>query len=854
MANKKTLIFAAILIVFLVGITATSATDDVDTQVLSDNSNTQDVVLADSNAEDNIALTDNMKEVPTVSEASEKNIKKPAVTSKEDTTKSSTKDTKKDGENKTYNVTNSNYNKYFASTGEILSAVSANSTLILSGEFQDKDFIITTNGLYVTGDNTTQINNGKVYIDGMASNVTVTNLKITVNNVDEIEAAIDIEGLNTAVSNNIIHITKDNGKAYGIRNNGGENATIIGNHVEVYGPSMDIDWTGSEPMAVTSAIISIYANNVVIANNTAKASKGENAESDYYGTIDAVELKGENITVDGNRISVEGARFGYAVNGLEFSNSNITNNKIEAYGERYIDGIQIGNGAHNLLIANNEITGVCQNKTIFKDDNEAMSFGIISTNMGGTTSENINITNNTINMNATIAYGMEIYGVSNNLISDNKLNLQSSAFAMGIGLAHSKGITINNNTVITKGNSGLKVNEVVEEIRPANHGIHVQQQSDNVKITNNVVLTEDAVAENATAVLINSSANPIVKNNALDTNTQSGADAIVTTNVTGATIENNTSNKTGKAKAEISIVLPSEAVTSTTIKIKANVINEATGAKVNEGTVVFKINGNTIKMNGKSEMKVTNGVAEVSYYLNGLTAKSYKITATYSGSDNYDEAETTSNLNVLKTNISFTPKTITGYSGETIKLNETLCDVSGKTLIGKNKIVIKLNGKTYYKGTIEDGKLDISLKLPDGLRAGVNNLTIIIGESNRYNQASTLYTINTPKQDTIITIEPVSTYGAVYTTFKATFKTAHTGTNVLSGKVAFKVNGKTIQNMDEQGNVIKEPVRVVDGVAILHTFFPLDMKSKNYNITVTSSGNNYANSGRETLVDGLTIL
>ena len=79
-----------------------------------------------------------------------------------------------------------------------------------------------------------------------------------------------------------------------------------------------------------------------------------------------------------------------------------------------------------------------------------------------------------------------------------------------------------------------------------------------------------------------------------------------------------------------------------------------------------------------------------------------------------------------------------------------------------------------------------------------------------------------------------------------------TNENITSGKVAFKINGITQKDVDENGVVNSEPLRISNGEAIIHLYIPKDMKSKTYNITVTYSGNNYIETARYTQ-EALTI-
>lgn len=841
MLNKKSsFILLALLIVFLTGLTAATAADTNDSQAISESVN---VASADVISQVDVTTQTNDVVTTTANKPTQKKaIKNEKVVKKDDTTT-----------NTTTNINKDNYNTYFDSTGTTLDTIKENTTIILSGDFEDKNFQITTPNLYITGDDTTNIKNGQIRIDVAASGVTLTNIKINNTNTT-IEASIENQADNTVVANNTVYMTKETGTTNGIKNTA-SNVVISGNNVTVYGPSENIGWDSGSSLTNTIAIATLDGYNVTVTNNIAKALQNPNTEAEAYGTIDGIEVKGTEIRVNNNTIVVEGkyTSFVYALNGLGMADVNITNNRIEAYSERYIAGIQVGSdfisgidGA-NVLIANNTIIGNSKNLTDLPD-NEAMAYGIISSTMGGNACKNTTIINNTIDMNATVGYDLELYGTQTTTVKNNTI-IMRGIYSMGMGFAHAAGNIIDSNNITTYGDSSVKIQSVVEEIVPANVGIKLQQGSGNSNITNNQILTID---ENKKATTINvvGSDDVIIKNNIVDTNVLNGEESI-SANGTGVKSENNTSYK---SKTQVVVDLPSEAVTSTNITIKVNVIDINTNEKINSGYVVIKVNGKTIQVDGSSKIRFINGTAQVTYSLLGFTAKDYDVVVKYSGDNLNLKSENSTTLTVVKTNMTLESKTLTKYASEEIEVNETLRDVNGNVLSGRNKVAVKLNGKTIYNGEVIDGKLYFKVKLPADLRPGVSNLTIIIGESKTTNANSVNYTINVEKQDVIITIEPVASMPGRYTTFKATMRTAISNMTVNGGKFSVKINGKTITPMNTDKTPSNETPRVYNGEAVLKTFIPSDMSAKKYDITFTYAGDNYTNGCKCTLNDGLIVI
>lgn len=857
MFNKKlNLVLVMTLIVFLVGVTAVSATDADNTQSIQtdnqvqQNTNTQQTIEKTTTQiqNDETQTTKSNKKVETTSKNTVQNTK--TVNENKENTK-----TVKKAENTSVTVNSGNYFSYFNSRGRMLSKIEANTTVILTGEFENKDFEVSKPGVYVTGENVF-IKNGQIRIAEEAIGATVTNLKIQISDADY-NYAINNLALNTTISNNEIKLQKINGEAIGIRNIE-NNVKILNNNITVEGPDESIDWSGLSDKSGevnTAAIRTLGGENVVIIGNILNTSKTEYAVSNPYGTIDVIELKGRNATVKNNTIYIYAGRFGYAISATSLQNSTITDNIIFGEGERYVNGIQVSDGVSNVLIANNEISLNCNNSTIFKDDNEAMAFGIITSSMAGSGSQNITIYNNTIDVDATIGYGMEIYRTSNANITDNNLKL-NGVYSSGISLAHSPNCLITDNKINTTGDSRVYTNQVIEEIIPANKGIGIQQESTNTIVKGNVVNSTDE-GNNAYALFINRTNDVLIENNTFDTNTQHGIDAMGYRNSTNITNRTTITGITGKKTAQITVILPDNMTVGDKINLTAKVIDTTTKQAITSGKVVFKINGVTVKVGNTSTIRLNNnGIAQLEYDLIQLSSKTYKITATFGSNSAYDSANSEA--------ITFTPKQAdvkvpsiktfnNVYTGDKIVSNQTLFDKNNRQLVGSNKVAIKYNGITIQKLTIKDGKLSTSIQIPLTARSGKNKLEIIVGETGRYSTTRINIDVNTIKQAPVFILNKVSAYPGTPVKFNVIIKTNITNSNVLNGKVGYKINGITQYDMDEYGNKLNKTLNISNGTASFNFIIPLDFASKSYKVTITFSGNGYVEAGKYTS-NALTLL
>ena len=346
MNKRKTLLFVVSLIALIITLSAVSASDE--TQISTDNIQVE-ADTSDMSMDNNVDLT----------------------TTKQSDIAKETKNIK----SSTYTVNDDNYGRYFAQDdGSTTKIVQANDTIKLSGEFNDKEFFIDKPGITLIGEKNSIINNGQIFITEDAGNNTITNITINTTGFDN---AIFNEAEGVKIISNDITITNTDGITEGIKNEA-NNVIIAKNNVKVYGPAKDITWGSGdrEDLPYTLGIFTSGANST-IENNKVFATLAKDGVNENYGSIDGIEVQGDpssipsNITIRNNTVNVTEGRFVYAINVLRcLDDVKVINNKVSAYGERYVDGIQMGNSVTNSLIANNDVYGYCFNKTVFADDNQ----------------------------------------------------------------------------------------------------------------------------------------------------------------------------------------------------------------------------------------------------------------------------------------------------------------------------------------------------------------------------------------------------------------------------------------------------------------------------------------------------
>lgn len=171
-----------------------------------------------------------------------------------------------------------------------------------------------------------------------------------------------------------------------------------------------------------------------------------------------------------------------------------------------------------------------------------------------------------------------------------------------------------------------------------------------------------------------------------------------------------------------------------TIKLTAHIYDK-NGLTAKNGNVVFKINGKTIKQNGKAiKVKVTNGIATLDYTIPEYSAKDYKLTAVYGNETT--RLEDTAILTITRQSSKLTNITTT-IKNNKLHIKAKILDQHGKIIKYDTKTSVKINGKTLInKLRVHNGTIDTTIDMSK-YKKGTYNITIIVGQSSRYNSTNT---------------------------------------------------------------------------------------------------------------------
>ena len=274
---------------------------------------------------------------------------------------------------------------------------------------------------------------------------------------------------------------------------------------------------------------------------------------------------------------------------------------------------------------------------------------------------------------------------------------------------------------------------------------------------------------------------------------------------------------------------------NTKVQLTATVVNNKTNEYVTEGNVTFKINNSPI-----ATSKITNGKAHCTYNPINLTPKKYTITAIYSGTHVFKNSSATGTLTVTKKNSNMVLSDKVISYGNKVHLVATITDKNTKSYVSNGKVAFKVNDKTVGYGSVSNGKAYYTYD-SSKLSAKSYKLSAVFGETSQYlsSKDNALLTIN--KLNSTISLADKSVLAGNKIQLVATITNKNNNAYISNGKVAFKVNGKTIG----YGSVSS-------GKAY-YTYNTAELDTGKYKLTATYGGNNIYSSSTAT-TKTLTVL
>ncbi|RAP51423.1 MAG: hypothetical protein BZ138_05245 [Methanosphaera sp. rholeuAM270] len=304
----------------------------------------------------------------------------------------------------------------------------------------------------------------------------------------------------------------------------------------------------------------------------------------------------------------------------------------------------------------------------------------------------------------------------------------------------------------------------------------------------NIATTDNVVnAESNTNIESNSIKNTVSNEYETITNDNSSTDKAITKKTTKSS--KNTKTSTDKQQVIIE-TNPITAYANQLITINANVTYQ-NGEKVDDAKAAIKINDNTI-----AQTRVTNGMISYTYELPKWHAKVYDVTIIVGETPSIQTSIKNTTLTIQRHNVKISMDDYTVLSAANTKLKAIVKYENGSYVNG-TKAVFKINGKTVGSTIVNNGEASINTIVPT--KAKTYTLVFKVGEStvSNYNDCSADLIVKkrTPAISTDV-LYFASKGNSV--TFKATL--IGTGYANASGKLGFKVNGKTVATVQMENS------------------------------------------------------
>lgn len=743
--NMKSLFLFTTLLMLLIGVGCVAAADIDDTgsdSVETVDASTPDTSAVNENADSKTIVKNDAKNVKTASE---------------------------------YKVTDKTYSKYFDSQSKIKKTVKNDSTLLLSGDIKNKDFVFDNIKLTVKNDGTSTLynsvitvqNNAKIVFDGLKLN----------NTNKEGDYAILLETRGNTIKNSEITIKNDKA-IHGIQVDGNKN-TIKDTTLNVTAPSADVvydaNWVGHP---ATSGLYISSSNNVV--NNSRIIFDGSE-QVGYFPSVDGVDIQstGNGVTITGNTIdssvvTVTGSNYVYGINMGRAKGTKVINTDINVTSKYYADAIQLFDADTTTIQAD------------LYSEATTEAYGMYSTAMGSGFSQNINLKDSNIKVNAGKATAVLIEGSKNAVMSYSTFDVKGENATAITGQIDWMGN-------IPKNLTAKKLTINLEGTNSKNNDMAFYK-CDGLNILDNKL-----VSKKGSGITILSTPNAKVTGNYIAVEKKLIGDDAVSSDRNDTVIKNNqpsiaslldeVEELTDAQKTKISINKISDAKYRDTINVSGKLVDEK-GNLIPNQAVSIKVNDEVKKVTTK------NGVFE--YKTVAKTVGSNKVTVSYAGTDDYLASNATKTFKVAKkeSKIIIDPIATVAVNDE-VKVTGKIVSTSGVAL-GHTHISLTYNGQSRNVLADCEGVFRTTFKAN---KEGTQGVSVkYAGNTNYLGSSANAEIKATSTKIVIFTIKPTTYREDIAVRGKLTNKN---GKAIANAAVTLKINGKNaIVKTDKDGRYV----------------------------------------------------
>ena len=270
------------------------------------------------------------------------------------------------------------------------------------------------------------------------------------------------------------------------------------------------------------------------------------------------------------------------------------------------------------------------------------------------------------------------------------------------------------------------------------------------------------------------------------------------------------------------------------------------GNTVNNGKIRFTIDDEII-----AEIDVTEGTATTT--MTFTQVENLTIKATYQKNMDYDTSSDEATISIQEPETRINIEEVDMTAGETVTLTATVTDQAGNNING-GKVVFKVNGKTVKDTNVKvvydkvvDGLAQVEYAVPTTYADKELNITATYTGTSAYNKETTTLTKTATKPAPTLTLTPINTDVQIGSTIKIEAKVTNGDTPITTGKIVFKLNGKTLK--DENGKVIY--AQVDENGTISFDYNIGNLKVNTYNLTATFISAGYDKLEANTTINGV---
>ena len=351
-------------------------------------------------------------------------------------------------------------------------------------------------------------------------NVCINNFKFE--NTETSGTPLTVTGSNICICQNTFNVTKTSQEeTYSINVINSDNIRVKNNFINETGVPQMMGWDTGVGVIKFSGIVFDNVTSSVINNNELYIQNCSEAYPFGFSTMEAITVKGgsQDTNISSNNITITGSEYIYAISLSEFDNNILVEeNNVYLDGSNYVCGIQLSSTT-NSTVRKNKIYGNCTSTSGSGASGEAFAYGVavLTGTWGASSSEatgNI-VCNNSVSLNSTIAYAIELSNVDNTVVCNNNANVTGNV-VMALGIYNSTNCNITGNIFNVTGNTTTLSDSIYEAVYPVTTGIKiVDNDSNNINITNNTITVTENTNITTFAILFEDNSGNYVTNNTL---------------------------------------------------------------------------------------------------------------------------------------------------------------------------------------------------------------------------------------------------------------------------------------------------------------------------------------------------